>query len=255
MPDKIRVDDKARPIAQEFFGGTLPPEQIAKFLNFIKEEEKIFEAMPRQEMLEMLQGVAAGIENRLSYDDVEKLAISVQKKFGLAPYDKFSEVKEDPAKHVKTPFEKFIDYCHECEYRADGYGRKQPIDFRTFSLRCRSNKDVDRKFKEFCKENKPSDEEKRIISQILDDFRAKLPAAYGEIFTQRLKREVIFRKLEMANETAKADEKKKVEMAFKKPFTKPKDPFGVSSSALNGFQRLEKPAANGQGAQPQPMKR
>ena len=234
MPDKISIDNKFIPSAQEFFGGSLPPEQISKFLNYLKEEEKTFEAMPRWQLLGMLRDVAADINARLSYDEVEKLAISAQKKSGWEPYNKFSDVKEDPAQHIKTPFEKFEDYCHAYQYKADGYGYgcKPPVDFRTFSLLHQSDKGVGAKLGEFLDKNGQTDENAKIIRQVLEEFRRGLPAVYGEIFTQRLKREVIFLKIRETNEKAKMELVLKAAKAGV-PFTKPKDPFEVSSSALN----------------------
>ena len=166
----------------------------------------------------------------------------------MTPYDRFSLVKEDPDKHEKTVFEKFIGYCGKYQPKFYEYRPKRRLNFKDFSIMHAPKKDADWHFERFCRKAGPSLDEQKAMRQVLDGICGKLPEAYGKIFVDRLKREVILLKLEAANEKAKAEMVSKTAKE-RIAFAKPKDPNGISSSALNGFQRPEKPA------QPQPMKR
>ncbi|MFA6489881.1 MAG: hypothetical protein WCT52_04345 [Candidatus Micrarchaeia archaeon] len=206
MPYKDATADEAEPVLK-YLAEKMPPAEMAKLQAYIR-EEKTFETMQRYELAELLNGTITDINTRLSYDKVKEIVIAAQKGAGMQPYVWAPDNKEDPAKHVKTPFEKFIDHCHA--FQTDGkYNHAKPINFRTFSLVFLAKKDVERQFDEYCKKNKPTDDEAKAVRKVLDEVCEKLPVAYGEVFVQRLKRELYFWKATAANTKAMTD------MAFK----------------------------------------
>lgn len=206
MPDKTSAEDKAGPVLK-YLAGVMPPAEMDKLHAYIR-EEKTFETMSRWELADILRATITDMDTRLSYDKVKEIVIAAQKGAGMQPYVWAPDNKEDPATHMKTPFEKFIGYCHA--FQTDGkYNHAPPINFNTFSLVYLAKKDVDRQFDEYCRKSKPTDEEAKVVRKALDEIREKLPAAYGEIFVQRLKRELYFWKATAANTKAMT------EMAFK----------------------------------------
>ena len=213
MPEKPKEEQTTESAAREFFGGKLPPAGMDKLLEYVK-EESAFATMPRHVLLGLLNSVFNDVNSRLSYDKVEELAISAQKKAGLEPYDWFSTSKEKFDLHQKTAFEKFSDYCETYAPKRNEYNPKRRISMKDFSLYLASGKLVEWHLDQFCRKNEMAGKplgsaDVAAIRHVLDEMRNGMPAIYGEIFAGRLKREIIFKRMMAADDSVKTG------MAFK----------------------------------------